>query len=57
MPVISALRLLRQEDQEFKASLSYIVRPVPTKQSKTAPGFFEKQRYCHFKLLEFFLKS
>jgi hypothetical protein len=26
MPVIPALRRLRQEDREFKASLSYIVR-------------------------------
>jgi hypothetical protein len=28
MPIIPALRRLRQEDQEFKASLQYIARPV-----------------------------
>jgi hypothetical protein len=27
MPVISALRRLRQEDHEFETSLDYIVRP------------------------------
>jgi hypothetical protein len=27
MPVIPALRRLRQEDHEFKAILSYVVRP------------------------------
>jgi hypothetical protein len=27
MSIISALRRLRQKDQEFKASLDYIIRP------------------------------
>jgi hypothetical protein len=34
-PITSALRRLRQEDCEFKASLDYIVRPCLKKKIKT----------------------
>jgi hypothetical protein len=35
IPVIPALKRLRQDDWEFKANLSYIGRPVPNKPKKT----------------------
>jgi hypothetical protein len=36
MPVISALRRLRQGDQEFQAALGYVVRPcVKAKPNKS----------------------
>jgi hypothetical protein len=34
IPVVKALRRLRQEDQEFKASLRYMVRPVKRKKEE-----------------------
>jgi hypothetical protein len=34
MPVIPKLRELRQEDNEFEASLDYIVNPVSEKKKK-----------------------
>jgi hypothetical protein len=34
MPVIPALRSLKQEDHEFKVSLGYIVRPYSRKKQK-----------------------
>jgi hypothetical protein len=34
MPIISALKRLRQEDGEFWVSLSYIVRPCLKKKMK-----------------------
>jgi hypothetical protein len=34
MPVIPKLRELRQDDNEFKASLDYIVNPVSEKKKK-----------------------
>jgi hypothetical protein len=38
MPVIPALRKLRQEDLEFKASLGYTVRPCPPAPKKKCVG-------------------
>jgi hypothetical protein len=35
LPVVLALRRLRQEDYMFKASLSYIVKPCLRKTDKT----------------------
>jgi hypothetical protein len=34
MPVISALRMLRQEDCELQANLDYIVRPCQKKKER-----------------------
>jgi hypothetical protein len=35
MPIISALRRLKQEDLQFEATLGYVVRPCPKKKSKS----------------------
>jgi hypothetical protein len=40
MPVIPALRRLKQEDCEFKASLSYIVRLCLKKKKLEIDDFF-----------------
>jgi hypothetical protein len=40
MPVISGLRRLRQEDQEFKDSLGYIVKPCLKKKNQMSLSGF-----------------
>lgn len=37
MPIIPALRRMRQEDCEFEANLDYMVRLFQTKKEKPAP--------------------
>jgi hypothetical protein len=40
VPIIPALWRLRQENHEFKVSLSYIVRPYLKKRKKMGKKFF-----------------
>jgi hypothetical protein len=44
MPVIPALRTLREEDYEFDASLGYIVRLSPNKKPAKNPEQIKKER-------------
>jgi hypothetical protein len=43
MPVISALKRLRQVDCKFKASLGYIVRPCLKKKKKKSKNSFVRK--------------
>jgi hypothetical protein len=53
MAVIPALRRLRQVDQEFEATLGYIVKPLPQKQNKTKYSISQFLCYMNFSTIFF----